>query len=234
MGYVVRMPQFETSMVEGTVIEWNAEEGTKIPDGDPIAVVAAEKMSSEIRTKKGGTLGRILVGSGETAEPGDPIGIVTSSGETLTNYESETETAADTGRSTETRAIHVESAAGYSGYYGTTGIDGTVTFDEPIKMGGSGRAPTPIEHLLGALGSCLSLSVRTMADRDDVAVGSLDCEVTGSPEEGPLESVTIELTIESDATTEALDRVLMKAERACYVERALTDDLAVSITWRCR
>jgi pyruvate/2-oxoglutarate dehydrogenase complex dihydrolipoamide acyltransferase (E2) component len=230
MGYVLRMPRFDTSMGRGTVIEWSVAEGREITDGDPIAVVGSEKTTSEIKTREQGTLSRILVNNGETAEPGDPIGIVTGSDEDPTEYEAGLGRGA--GRSAETRETHVESSAGYSGYYGTTGIEGTVSFDEPTEMGGSGRAPTPVEHLLGALGSCLSLSVRTMADRDDVSIGAIDCEVIGSPPAGPLESVAIELTIESDAAADALDRVLTKAERACYVERALAEDLEVSTAWQ--
>lgn len=134
-------------------------------------------------------------------------------------------------RDEETRDVRVESTEGLSGSYETAGVDGAVAFDEPIDMGGSGGAPTPVEHLLGALGACLSLSVRAMAERDDAPVGSIDCDVEGSPESGPLASVTVHIDLESDAPDDVLDRIVTKAQRACYVERALAEDVDVSVTW---
>lgn len=138
---------------------------------------------------------------------------------------------ADAGRATETRAVRAETPSGLSGSYAVEGLDDAVAFDEPTDAGGSGTAPTPVEHLLGALGSCLSLSVRAMADRDDVTVGAVEVAVDGSPDHGPLDAVDVTLTLASDAPDEALDRVVTKAERACYVHRALADDLDVSVAW---
>jgi len=139
--------------------------------------------------------------------------------------------ARDAARGAETRAIRVGTASGLSGSYAVDGVDGEVAFDEPMDAGGPGLAPTPVEHLLGALGSCLSLALREMADRDDVEIGGIDTDVDGRPTRGPLEAVEVDLRIESDAGTDALDRAVTKAERACYVERALSDDVDVSVTW---
>ncbi len=133
------------------------------------------------------------------------------------------------GRSEETRSITVRSSGGLSGEYTVGGID--VPFDEPTDVGGSGQAPTPVEHLLGALGSCLTLSVRAMAERDQVEVGEINCQVEGRPTSGPLEGVTIEMTLETDGSDDDLDRILTKAERACYVERSLGEGIAVDLGW---
>ncbi len=133
------------------------------------------------------------------------------------------------GRAEETRSVSVRSSEGLSGTYAVGGT--IVPFDEPTEMGGTGQAPTPVEHLLGALGACLTLSVRAMAARDDVEIGEVDCQVDGRPTSGQVEAVTIEMTLESDGYDDDLDRVLTKAERACYVERALGDDVAVELGW---
>lgn len=142
-------------------------------------------------------------------------------------FESDLELA--DGRAEETRSVSVRSPEGLAGTYAVGGI--AVPFDEPTDMGGTGQAPTPVEHLLGALGSCLTLSVRAMATREDIAVGEIDCQVDGRPTTGQLEDVTIGMTLESDESDDDLDRVLTKAERACYVERALGDDIGVELGW---
>lgn len=127
------------------------------------------------------------------------------------------------------RRVRVTNESRYEGAYHAAGTD--VPFDEPESMGGGGTAPDPVEHLLGALGSCLSLSVRTMADRDGVRVGEIETNVDGSPEHGPLESVAVELGLATDAGDADVERVVTKAERACYVARSLSEDLEVSLSW---
>ena len=127
------------------------------------------------------------------------------------------------------RTVRVRTESRYAGTYRASGAE--IGFDEPESMGGGGTAPDPVAHLLGALGACLSLSVRAMAERDDVAVGRIETDVDGDPEHGPLESVTIELRLETDGADEDVERVVTKAERACYVARTLTDDLDVSLSW---
>lgn len=138
---------------------------------------------------------------------------------------------ADLGEAEEApRSVRVRTESGYQGSYRNASTE--VPFDEPESMGGEGTGPNPVAHLLGALGSCLSLSVREMAGRDDVAIGAIETDVEGSPEHGPLESVEVTLTFESDAPEDDLDRVLTKAERACYVARSLSDELDVSVGWQ--
>jgi len=127
------------------------------------------------------------------------------------------------------RQVRVTTESGYAGTYRAADTD--VPFDEPESMGGGGTAPGPVEHLLGALGSCLSLSVRTMADRDGIPMSGIETSVEGTPEHGPPKSVAVELGLETDADEGDVERVVTKAERACYVARSLSDDLGVSLSW---
>lgn len=127
------------------------------------------------------------------------------------------------------REIRVETADGFSGRYRTA--HGNVGFDEPEDVGGSGSAPSPVDHLLGALGSCLSLSVRQMAERDGVELGRVACDISGTPTNGPLQDVRVELELDTAADTETVETVVQKAERACYVARSLSEDLPVSLEW---
>lgn len=127
------------------------------------------------------------------------------------------------------RDVRVETDSGFAGQYRTA--YGDVGFDEPEEVGGTGTAPSPVDHLLGALGSCLSLSVRQLAERDGVEIGRIACDVSGTPATGPLREVHVELGVESDAEDVDIETTVEKAERACYVARSLSDDLPVSIDW---
>lgn len=127
------------------------------------------------------------------------------------------------------REVVAENPGGVSGEYRTT--SGTVPFDEPVDLGGSGSAPSPVDHLLGALGSCLSIAFRQHARRDGVDVGVVSAAVEGAPTRGTLESITVTLDVGTDADSEAIEQVLTKAKRACYVSRALSEELDVSIKW---
>ncbi|MFB6130973.1 MAG: 2-oxo acid dehydrogenase subunit E2 [Salinigranum sp.] len=128
------------------------------------------------------------------------------------------------------REILVKTGEGYRGRYRTA--HGDVDFDEPESVGGTGSAPAPVDHLLGALGSCVSLMVRDIARRDEIGLDDVSATVRGSPDEGALTAVDVELELETDADEAAVDRVVTKAERACYVARALSEDLPVTLEWR--
>ena len=135
----------------------------------------------------------------------------------------------EVGGSLGAREIVVENAAGYDGRYRTR--HGDVRFDEPESLGGSGSAPAPVDHLLGALGSCLSLAVRAVSTRDGIDVGAITTTVNASPDEGALDAVRVRLEIEADADDDALSKAVTKGERACYVSRTLADDLPVDVEW---
>lgn len=136
----------------------------------------------------------------------------------------------ESGSANESRAITVESPRGLSGQYRTPA--GDVGFDEPVDVGGDGSAPSPVDHFLGAIGSCLTISVKVIARRGSLDIDDVTADVSGSPPTGPIDEIDIVLEIGSDASDADVDAVVTKAERACYVSRALGSDLDVSISWR--
>ena len=118
------------------------------------------------------------------------------------------------------------------------GVSGTVSagsfewaFDEPEDLGGSGRAPSPVDMLIGALSACLSASIGFQARKRDVPLNDVTVDVKGSPAEGPLESIDVTVGLDADADDETLDGIVTRGERTCYVERALGEDIDVSVGW---
>lgn len=55
--------------------------------------------------------------------------------------------------------------------------DYTYHADEPVDAGGTGTAPSPTEMLMGALGSCIAITMRLYADRKGWALEGVEIEL---------------------------------------------------------
>jgi len=54
-----------------------------------------------------------------------------------------------------------------------------VATDEPSGLGGTDTAPNPVEHLIGALGSCLAIGYAANASVAGIAIDDLRIEIEG-------------------------------------------------------
>lgn len=104
-------------------------------------------------------------------------------------------------------------------------------FDEPTDVGGSGTAPTPVDHFLGSLASCLAVSTRLQAEKYDANLASVDVDVTGRPDHGRIESIDATLTLESDADEETVERIVTSAKRICTVSNLIRDDVGLDVRY---
>ena len=109
--------------------------------------------------------------------------------------------------------------------------------DEPTAMGGGDLGPDPYEHLLAALGTCTSMTIRMYANHkklplDDVTVTlshdrqhKRDCE---GCEETPqkIEVINRTVTLVGDLSEENRQRLLQIADR-CPVHQTLKSDLDI-------
>lgn len=101
---------------------------------------------------------------------------------------------------------------------------------EPEERGGDDSAPTPVEQFLGSLCSCLALMIGTIADRRDVEIAHVEVEADAEPEHDPIERIDVDVRIVSDDDESIVERVVQTAERACYVNRAVNEDLDRSLS----
>ncbi|MGD8831207.1 MAG: OsmC family protein, partial [Pseudomonadales bacterium] len=109
--------------------------------------------------------------------------------------------------------------------------------DEPRRMGGDNLGPDPYEHLLAALGTCTSMTIRMYANRKGWDLQTVDVQVTHSREHaedcegcdedgGRLEVLRREVALDGGLDETQRSRLLEIANR-CPVHRTLEGVLRI-------
>lgn len=97
--------------------------------------------------------------------------------------------------------------------------------DEPEEQGGDDTAPSPVEQFVGSLSSCLTLMIGHMAERREVELDEVNVTAQASPPEGRIEHIDVDVDVVSSASSEDVENVVEMAERACYVNQVIDDDV---------
>ncbi len=69
------MPKWGLAMIEGTVVEWQAEEGSEVAAGQDIMEIETSKITNVFESPVAGPLRRIVVQGGETVPVGALLGV---------------------------------------------------------------------------------------------------------------------------------------------------------------
>lgn len=116
----------------------------------------------------------------------------------------------------------------------------TFRVDEPVSAGGTEAAPDPYDYLLGALGSCTSMTVGWYARRHKIPLESVtvtlghsriharDCEECVS-KIGMLDRIDINLQLTGPITPEQHAR-LMEIAAKCPVHRTLKSEIDIRLS----
>jgi 2-oxoglutarate dehydrogenase E2 component (dihydrolipoamide succinyltransferase) len=83
---LVRMPKLADTLVEGTLGQWLKEVGDEVRQGEPLASIETDKVTTEMTSPEAGTIVELLVAAGQTVPVETPIariGVSAPPGETI-------------------------------------------------------------------------------------------------------------------------------------------------------
>ena len=115
----------------------------------------------------------------------------------------------------------------------------TLITDEPSEIGGEDRGPDPYTLLLGALGSCISMTVTLYARRKNWPleqvtvrlrqnrVHAKDCHECAQNAEGYVHRVERAVTFTGDLTDEQRER-LREISHKCPVSKTLSSKIVIA------
>ena len=95
-----------------------------------------------------------------------------------------------------------------------------VTADEPQARGGSDTGPSPTELLLGSLGACTSITLRTYAERKQWQLGRIAVDARFVRDESGAESTARAITITEALSDEQIARLGEIAEKTPVTKTA--------------
>lgn len=75
MAKIIRMPEVLAGADEAVIAQWLIAEGSEVTVGEILAEIETEKATVEYESEDAGTLGRVLLGPGQSANVGDPIAV---------------------------------------------------------------------------------------------------------------------------------------------------------------
>jgi pyruvate dehydrogenase E2 component (dihydrolipoamide acetyltransferase) len=81
MATFFAMPKLGMNMVEGTIVEWLAQEGEKIEVGQVVVAIETDKATQEVEAPAGGILARILKHEGEIVPCNMVMAVIVQPGE---------------------------------------------------------------------------------------------------------------------------------------------------------
>lgn len=126
-----------------------------------------------------------------------------------------------------TRTVNAEWLGGYQVDVSVGRFE--VHVDEPESVGGDGTGPQPTDYLLASVASCFVLSLVYSARRRSVALPpGVQVIVTGTYDGPRFSDIAIEVF--STLPDGEVKRLIVAAERVCYVTNTLRRPPAITVT----
>jgi uncharacterized OsmC-like protein len=112
--------------------------------------------------------------------------------------------------------------------------------DHPAVLVGADRAPTPVEHLLHALSSCIMSGIGNISAARGIRLDSVECEIRGDINllgllglndevRNGYQSISLSFKIQGDASEEELKGLVEQSRRRSAVYDIVTNGVSVEI-----
>lgn len=104
-----------------------------------------------------------------------------------------------------------------------------LVIDEPVASGGDDNGPTPVEYLLTAIGSCVSITLRMYAERKGWDVGKISVNISQNEKqtsEGIEKWLEEEISFEKEITEDQRKRLLVIAGK-CPVAKMVKGETKI-------
>lgn len=111
----------------------------------------------------------------------------------------------------------------------------TLASGPPTEFGGSGNEWSPEDLLVAAVADCFTLSFKAIAAASRFSWTALQCDVTGTLDKVDRGmqftemKILANLTIPADADSNRAERLLEKAENACFITNSLNFEATLEI-----
>ena len=104
----------------------------------------------------------------------------------------------------------------------------TWSLDEPTSDGGTDTGPDPVSAFLGALLSCMTISLKAAARRRKIIVDRITGRVQANPQ-GHVKNIAMTLEVWSPDPEENVRALLDLAKRGCYVSGVLKPEIELTV-----
>lgn len=113
----------------------------------------------------------------------------------------------------------------------------TVSVDEPQLLGGTDKAPNPLEYLLLSQASCLSIVIGMVAQKKNVKLSEVLVEATSNfdlesflkSQSVGLKEVELKVALRADAELSTLRTLVEEAEKICPVKNTLAAKIKIQV-----
>ncbi len=117
----------------------------------------------------------------------------------------------------------------------------TVLVDQPQSMGGSDSAPTPLEYVFIALGSCLVTVAKIVASQKRINLRKVDVEISGDinlavlrgqerNERAGFRSIDVKVNIDAELSKEEKMEFLHEVDQRCPVSDNLLNTTPINLS----
>lgn len=109
--------------------------------------------------------------------------------------------------------------------------------DEPASAGGTDGGPTPYEFLSAGLGACTSMTMRVVAQRENIPLEGVEIQITNdrmyakdcadcTSKDGYIHRFEVKIKLNGNLTDAQRQRLLTVAKR-CPVAKTLTSEIRI-------